>query len=284
MPDKWLKEEDERLKSLCFGQEKHHWTIISQEFENKTAKQCRDRWTCYLKPDLKNQDIWTNEEDYLLVKLQNEIGNHWAKISKFFEGKSENSVKNRYYSNIRNRVGSLEGNEIILRKTIKRGNTKSIVNKLYDIFPIPEVKGNVLNVPNPTPYSTNSNSFPISQNLGGLNFRQNAAPTMVSLINCVPPSLVGLSNSTPVPINFLNRNETQPKFLSTQIHPLFNLLPNQDFRPKITFLSQSFRPAPIFIHPVVSTGGIFESQNTPKVTSLINPGFICTNLKKLFHC
>jgi hypothetical protein len=42
MSGKWLKGEDDKLKSLCLGQEKPRCTIISQEFGNKTAKQCRD--------------------------------------------------------------------------------------------------------------------------------------------------------------------------------------------------------------------------------------------------
>lgn len=44
------KEEDERIKKLVgiFGTS--HWNIIAQFMEGRTAKQCRDRYTNYLKP------------------------------------------------------------------------------------------------------------------------------------------------------------------------------------------------------------------------------------------
>jgi hypothetical protein len=191
-------------------------------------------------------------------------------------------VKTLWRTDGNSSVVSLRGGKIILCDPIKRENPKSVVNKLYDTFPIPEVKGNILNVPNPTPYFTNSNSLPISQNLGELNFGQNTIPMMVSLTNRGAPSFAGLTNSVPVPNHFMNRSETHSMLLSTQIPSLLNLLTNQDFRPKITFHPQSSRPAPIFIPPVISTGENSQSQNIPRITSLINPGFLFNNLKKSF--
>jgi hypothetical protein len=54
----------------------------------------------YLCPLNKNGP-WTLEEDDLLARKVRELGCHWATISKCFDGRSENNVKNRWYSYVR---------------------------------------------------------------------------------------------------------------------------------------------------------------------------------------
>ena len=41
-------------------------------------------------------DPWTFEEDQLLVKKYAEFGPQWNKISKFFDKRSDNNVRNRW--------------------------------------------------------------------------------------------------------------------------------------------------------------------------------------------
>lgn len=270
MSGKWSRDEDDKLKNLCSGQDKPRWTLISQEFESKTAKQCRDRWTCYLKPDLKNQDIWTIEEDNLLVKLQKELGNHWKKISKVFEGKSENSVKNRWYSSVRKRVVNSGAGEIVLRDAIKRGKPKSTANKICDTLPIPEMKGNATDIPSQHPFSTNTNSLPLFVN-AGLNFIHNRLPTVTSLINRDSTMLINLTNPVnPMPHNFLNRNGSNRMSLSNHNENSVSNLIAQDNRPKVTFSPQTFRLAPSVPPSAVSNGPNFQSTPIPRRMSLMN--------------
>ena len=44
---------------------------------------------------------WTSEEDYILLSKILEVGMKWSEISKFLNGRTENSVKNRYKSLIK---------------------------------------------------------------------------------------------------------------------------------------------------------------------------------------
>jgi hypothetical protein len=44
---------------------------------------------------------WTSDEDYMIFKLYNEYGSKWAKIASFLKGRTENSIKNRFYSTLR---------------------------------------------------------------------------------------------------------------------------------------------------------------------------------------
>jgi hypothetical protein len=54
----------------------------------------------YLAPTIRNEP-WTDDEDRLLVDKINELGHCWATIGHFFNGRSENDVKNRWYSHLK---------------------------------------------------------------------------------------------------------------------------------------------------------------------------------------
>jgi Myb-like DNA-binding protein FlbD len=63
----------------------------------RTNKQCRERYTNHLRPEITKKSF-TGTEDDLLFNLQKKFGNQWAKISKFLPGRSENSIKNRWHN------------------------------------------------------------------------------------------------------------------------------------------------------------------------------------------
>lgn len=66
----------------------------------KSPKQCRDRWVNHLDPKL-NQTPWTDQEEAFLIEKHKSFGCKWSIISKFFQGRSANSIKNHFYSLIR---------------------------------------------------------------------------------------------------------------------------------------------------------------------------------------
>lgn len=102
----WTKAEDEHLKKLveqCGGPSMNlSWSTISQRFSDsfsvqRSGKQCRERYANHLHPNVRKGG-WTPEEDDKIRKLQAELGNQWAKMVKFLPGRSDNSIKNRFWS------------------------------------------------------------------------------------------------------------------------------------------------------------------------------------------
>jgi hypothetical protein len=94
---KFTPEEDEALRRRVAQLGTTDWNAIAQQFPNRTARQCRDRWRNYISPDVVT-GRWTQaDEEMLLAKVQ-EIGPRWALIAQHFPGRTDIGIKNHYIS------------------------------------------------------------------------------------------------------------------------------------------------------------------------------------------
>ena len=89
------------------------WEKVAQDLPDRTARQCRDRWLNYLSPNIR-KDPWLWSEDKLLVAKINEMGTHWSNIAKYFVGRSDNHIKNRWYSYLKSRVTQCADGKYVL--------------------------------------------------------------------------------------------------------------------------------------------------------------------------
>lgn len=80
---RWSAEEDEQLADLVGSAPSFtriNWTELAENMTDRTAKQCRERYTNSLKPNQKKGQ-WTEEEDSHIMQLQTMFGNQWSKIA-----------------------------------------------------------------------------------------------------------------------------------------------------------------------------------------------------------
>jgi len=99
-------EEDEKLKEIMNTVEFSNWDKVAAIIGTRTSRQCRDRWMNYLSPD-NNHDPWTSDEDAQIIQKVMELGKRWSYISKFFPGRSDNAIKNRWYSHLQKKHKTL---------------------------------------------------------------------------------------------------------------------------------------------------------------------------------
>ncbi len=96
----WTIEEDEKLTEWVKNNGPFNWAKCSCIINGRSGKQCRERWFNSLSPGIKKGN-WSVQEDYLIFKLFSQYGSKWAKIASYFKGRTENSIKNRFYSTLR---------------------------------------------------------------------------------------------------------------------------------------------------------------------------------------
>jgi hypothetical protein len=76
------------------------WPSIATQLPGRTPRQCRERWSNYLSPAIWSGP-WTDREDQLLIAGINRLGRAWSTLAASFGGRSENDIKNRWYSHLR---------------------------------------------------------------------------------------------------------------------------------------------------------------------------------------
>jgi hypothetical protein len=100
--NKFTREDDRRLAALVDQYGTEDWSLIAEAMESRNMRQCRERWTHYLQPNLRTGS-WTPDEDQLLEEMLAEHGTKWNKISTFFVNRAPLSLRNRHMALSRRR-------------------------------------------------------------------------------------------------------------------------------------------------------------------------------------
>ncbi|KAM1937732.1 hypothetical protein FF1_015415 [Malus domestica] len=101
----WTVEEDRILTDYIRVHGKGKWNRVNKVTGLKrSGKSCRLRWMNYLSPSVKRSDF-SEEEDDLIIRLHNLIGNRWSLIAGRVPGRTDNQVKNHWNSHLSKKLG-----------------------------------------------------------------------------------------------------------------------------------------------------------------------------------
>ena len=108
--------------------------------KNKSSKQCRERWVNSLCPNI-NKGVWSEKEENILFSTQLKIGNKWSELAKLLPGRSENDIKNHFYSKLRKYIRKickeLHKSEFLESKGIN--SSLYSANKVYSLIQIENI-------------------------------------------------------------------------------------------------------------------------------------------------
>lgn len=96
----WTEQEDKLLIEWVKVHGPNKWTECSRRIGGRCGKQCRERWMNTLDPGVKRGN-WQETEQVIIFRQMKINWSSWAMISKKLPGRTENAIKNYFYSSLR---------------------------------------------------------------------------------------------------------------------------------------------------------------------------------------
>ncbi|PUZ37846.1 hypothetical protein GQ55_9G152400 [Panicum hallii var. hallii] len=236
----WTEEEDETLKAMVEVYGERKWAAISRHLHGRIGKQCRERWTNHLRPEIdKAKNTWTEKDDMDLIEAHKVHGNRWSMIARTMEGRSENSVKNHWNATKR----SLKAK----RRLKKKKNAEAPPGQQWSVLEeyIRSLRPDDLAAAPPAPPS--DDSPPSSYNVGydGEVVSPPAAPG-----GGFDPAALGLylsaaagNSSSAVNLAAMNPNMAAPPYLGLDLNAYYYGAPLQQAPPQMMMMGQGQQAA-----------------------------------------
>ncbi|KAJ3438350.1 transcription factor myb3r-2 [Anaeramoeba flamelloides] len=241
----WNTTEDELLKYAIEKLGDVSWLHISSLVPGRNSKQCRERWCNQINPNI-NHAPFTQEEEELLIAKQTELGNKWSQISKFFNGRPDNMLKNMWHSLCTQRKLKKTGKATSKRRNTKskpkqntRKRTKKANNK-------PQAKTNIKTENAPKIRKTNTKNA-ISKNSTTLNNNHSfktESKNITTNNTQLKQTKIKESKTFPNLSNFLQMNENNQPIFNQPIlnQPIFNQpILNQTTNNSVSNLDTQFK-------------------------------------------
>ena len=96
----WTEKEDKLLNEWVEKNGAKNWARCAETIKGRNGKQCREHWNNSLNQNIKKGE-WSSEEDLYIMVFYNKLNKSWKKMIPLFKSRTENAIKNRFYSQLR---------------------------------------------------------------------------------------------------------------------------------------------------------------------------------------
>eukprot|EP00826_Nyctotherus_ovalis_P010266 TRINITY_DN12724_c0_g1_i1.p1 TRINITY_DN12724_c0_g1~~TRINITY_DN12724_c0_g1_i1.p1 ORF type:complete len:338 (-),score=98.02 TRINITY_DN12724_c0_g1_i1:55-1068(-) len=111
LKSQWTQEQDLKLQDLVETYGTKDWLKVSESLNAtfsqtiKSVQQCYCRWEELVEESAKR--AWTEEDELSMIVAHKKYKNRWADISESLKGRSNNTIKNKFYSVFRKIRGKI---------------------------------------------------------------------------------------------------------------------------------------------------------------------------------
>ena len=96
----WSQNEDKLLIDWVQKHGPKFWAKCAETIKGRNGKQCREHWNNSLNNDI-IKGKWSTEEDLFIMVFYKKLDKSWKKMIPLFKSRTENAIKNRFYSQLR---------------------------------------------------------------------------------------------------------------------------------------------------------------------------------------
>ena len=96
----WSEKEDQLLIKWVESHGPKNWARCAETIKGRNGKQCREHWNNSLNYSIK-KGKWSLEEDLFIMVFYDKLEKSWKKMIPLFKSRTENAIKNRFFSQLR---------------------------------------------------------------------------------------------------------------------------------------------------------------------------------------
>lgn len=142
----WSKDKECYMKSLITAHGVGNWRLVTESmnrgFPEKptTEVECKEHWYNNLDPSLTKKQ-WSDKEEFEMLQAHRKCQNKWTEVAKILNARSNNTIKNRFYSIFRKVKNKIKRSEVFYNSKLELLEIHYMISLMKFYLSHPETAG-----------------------------------------------------------------------------------------------------------------------------------------------